>query len=139
MSKLFKDFCEFKLNEETVEGYEYHFTFDGDEYTIKQGTKDKTIFGIRKKDSKDWLVMTKGKFFDAQANGMDLKEMTDFLQRGIKFFNIRGEVDVEIVKDSEWAKFFDFELKKKPGRINKKYAVLKLHVGKAACKWLARQ
>lgn len=126
-----------KINEDTIEGYEYHFTFEGDEYTIDQGEKDKTIFGIKKKNG-DWLVMTKGRLFDPAAHDKTRNEMVKFLQEGIKFFNIRNPVEVDTVKESEWAKFFDFEIRKRPGRINKKYVVLKLHCGKASAKWLSK-
>lgn len=126
-----------EVNEDTIPGYKYHFDFEGDEYTIIQGKEDKTIFGIRKKDG-EWRVMTKGRLFDPRENDMTRDEMTKFIQRGIKFFNVRNPVEIDTVKNSEWAKFFDFELKKRPGRINKKYVILKLHCGKAAAKWLAK-
>ena len=126
-----------RIDEDTVEGYKYRFTFEGKDYVIHQGTEDKTIFGIKGK-KKAWKVMTKGKLFDPASNDMDRNEMVKFLQKGIKYFNIRADVGVEEVKESEWAKYFDFEVKNKPGRINKKYVVLKLHCGKAACKWLSK-
>jgi hypothetical protein len=126
-----------RIDEETVEGYQYHFTFEGDDYTIEQGTKDKTIFGIKGKDG-DWLAMTKGHLFDPKEHDMDRDEFVKFIQRGIKYFNVRNPVEIEDVKNSEWAKFFDFELKKRPGRLKKKYVVLKMHCGKAAAKWLSR-
>lgn len=126
------------IDEGTIEGYRYRFTFDGKKYFIDQGKDDETIFGVKDKKKGGWMVMTKGNLFDPAANEMDRNSFVEFLQKGIKFFNIRGEVTPDIVKDSEWAKFFDFELKKKPGRITKKYAVLKLHCGKASAKWLSR-
>jgi hypothetical protein len=126
-----------RLDEDTIEGYNYHFDFEGDRYVIHQGKKDKTIFGIKDKKG-GWKAMTKGHLFDPGEYDMDRDEFTKFLQRGIKFFNVRNPVTVEDVEGSEWAKFFDFELKKRPGRINKKYVVLKMHCGKAAAKWLAR-
>lgn len=139
--KYVKDFNEFLnediLNEDTIEGYVYHFTYEGNDYEITQGKKDKTIFGIKKKDG-GWKAITKGHLFDPKHNDMDRNEMTKFLQKGIKFFNIRADVNVEEVRDSEWAKYFDFEIRKRPGRINKKYVILKLHCGKAQCKWLSR-
>ena len=124
------------LNEDTIEGYTYHFDYNGKTYKIHQGKEDKTIFGV-KKDGK-WKAMTKGDLFDAKKHSMTRDEMIKFLQKGIKFFNIRSQVDIDILRDSQWAKFFDFEIKKRPGRINKKYVILKLHCGKAACKWLAK-
>ena len=137
--KRFQDFLnEKKVNEDTLEGYEYRFDFEGDTYVIEQGTKDKTIFGIKGKDG-EWDVMTKGHLFDPEENGMDRNEFVEFLQKGVKYFNIRNPVEVDDVKDSDWAKFFDFEIKKRPGRINKKYVVAKLHCGKAAAKWLSRK
>lgn len=126
------------IDEGTIEGYRYRFTFDGKKYFIDQGKDDETIFGVKDKKKGGWLVMTKGNLFDPSTNEMDRNAFVDFLQKGIKFFNIRGEVTPDIVKDSEWAKFFDFELKKKPGRITKRYCVLKLHCGKASAKWLSR-
>lgn len=125
------------LTEETIEGYKYRFMYDGKKYVISQGTKDKTIFGVKGKDG-DWIVLTKGDLFDPTNHDMDRNEFVEFLQRGIKFFNIRNPVEVEDVKNSEWGKFFDFEIKKRPGRINKKYVVLKLHCGKASAKWHTR-
>ena len=126
------------IDEGTIEGYRYRFTFDGKKYFIDQGKDDETIFGVKDEKKGGWFVMTKGNLFDPTANEMDRNAFVEFLQKGIKFFNIRGEVTPDIIKDSEWAKFFDFELKKKPGRITKKYAVLKLHCGKASAKWLSR-
>ena len=125
------------LNEGTIEGYKYHFRFEGKKYTVHQGEKDKTLFGIKDKDG-EWYVATKGKVFDPKSNDMEDKEFFEFIQRGIKFFNIRNPVEVEDVKQSEWKKFFNFELKNKPGRLNKKYVVLKMHCGKAAAKWLSQ-
>ena len=134
-----EDFLNEKLiQEDTIEGYEYRFDFEEKRYIIKQGTKDKTIFGIKNKDG-GWYVLTKGHLFDPEEHGMDRNKMVEFLQKGIKYFNIRSEVDKETLEDSEWVKFFDFELKKKPGRINKKYVILKLHCGKASAKWLTRK
>ena len=121
------------INEDTVEGYEYHFTYEGNDYNISQGKKDKTIFGIKDKDK--WKVITKGKLFDPSANEMDRNEFVKFLQKGIKFFNIRSEINLDILKESDWAKFFKFEIHKRPGRINKRYVIQKLHCGKAAAKW----
>lgn len=126
-----------ELNEETVEDYQYHFRFEGKRYTIHQGEKDKTLFGIKSKDG-DWFVVTKGKLFAPDSHDKHKNEMIELIQRGIKYFNVRNPVEKEDVEESEWAKFFDFELKKKPGRINKKYVVLKLHCGKAQCKYLSR-
>jgi len=133
----YEDFLNEKLiNEDTIEGYKYRFDFEGKRYIIHQGEKDKTIFGI-KKDG-DWYVMTKGHLFDPENHDMTRNEMVEFIQKGIKYFNIRNPVEVDTVKESEWAKFFDFELKKTPGRINKKYVILKLQCGKAAAKWLSK-
>jgi hypothetical protein len=134
----FDDFLNEKLiTEETIEGYKYRFMYDDKKYLIHQGTKDKTIFGVKGKDG-DWIVLTKGDLFDPAKHDMDRNEFVEFLQRGVKYFNIRNPVEVEDVKNSEWGKFFDFELKKRPGRINKKYVVLKLHCGKASAKWHTR-
>lgn len=126
-----------ELNEKTIEGYSYRFNFEGKKYVIKQGKDDKSIFGIKGKD-KDWYVMTKGNLFDPKVYDMDRNSFVEFIQKGIKYFNVRNPVEVDDVKNSEWAKFFKYELDKKPGRINKKYVVLKLHCGKAAAKWLTR-
>ena len=126
-----------ELNEDTIEGYRYKFDFEGKTYHIDQGEDDKTIFGIKDKDG-GWKVMTKGRLFDPANHDMDRNEFLKFIQRGIKYFNIRAEVSLDEVKESEWEKFFDFEIKKKPGRISKKYVILKLHCGKAAAKWLSK-
>ena len=125
------------LNEDTIEGYKYHFTFEGTDYTIRQGKKDETIFGIKHEGK--WKVLTKGRLFDPRLHDMHKNEMTNFIQKGIKYFNIRGNVDVDTVKESQWAKFFKFEIAKKPGRINKKYVILKLHAGKASAKYWAKK
>ena len=138
-----KSFIEFlnenELNEDTVDGYKYHFTFEDKDYTIVQGKKNKTIFGI-KNDKGGWKVMTKGHLFDPKEHGHsdDPNEFFQFIQKGIKYFNVRNPIELDDVKESEWAKFFDFEIKKRPGRINKTYVVLKMHCGKAAAKWLAK-
>lgn len=140
MSKIldFEGFInENSLNEGTVEGYKYRFNFEGKKYTIHQGEKDKTLFGVKDKDG-EWYVATKGKMFDSKSNDMEDKEFLEFIQRGIKFFNIRNPVEIEDVKQSEWKKFFNFELKNKPGRLNKKYVILKLHCGKAQSKYLSQ-
>ena len=136
--KKFEDFLnEQKIEEGTIEGYKYRFTFEDKKYFIEQGKDDKSIFGIKDKDG-DWIVMTKGSLFDPAKHDMDRNAMVEFLQRGIKYFNVRNPVTLDDVRESEWKNFFDFELAKKPGRINKKYVVLKLHCGKAAAKWLTR-
>jgi hypothetical protein len=137
---LIENFSAFEdsLNEGTVEGYRYHFNFEGKKYYITQGKKNQTLFGIKDKESGKWKAMTKGDLFNPSKNDMDRKEMIEFLQRGIKYFNIRNPVEVEDVKESEWAKFFKFELDNKPGRINKKYVILKLQCGKAQAKWHTR-
>ena len=127
-----------ELNEDTIEGYRYHFDFDGKEYIIDQGKDDETIFGIKKKEGNGWLVMTKGNLFDPATNSMDRNEMVKFIQNGIKYFNVRNPVDAKDVRESEWKKFFAYELEHKPGRINKKYVILKLHAGKSAAKWLSK-
>lgn len=135
----FDDFVnENELNEATIEGYEYRFTFDGVKYKIVQGTEDKTIFGIKNKDG-EWRVLTKGKLFDPANYDMNRNEMVEFLQRGIKYFNVRNPVTLDDVRGSEWEKFFEWELANKPGRLDKKYTVMKLHCGKAAAKWLTRK
>jgi hypothetical protein len=139
----FKKYEEFvneseSLEEGTIEGYRYRFTLDGKKYFIDQGKKDKTIFGIRDKEKGGWKVMTRGHLFDPKTNDMDRNSFIEFIQQGIKFFNIRAEADASLVKDSEWAKFFKFEIKKKPGRLTKNYVIKKLQCGKAACKWLSR-
>lgn len=125
------------INEETVEGYKYRFSFEGKKYIIHQGEKDKTIFGIKDKKG-DWYVLTKGNLFSPDNNDLDKNSMVEFLQRGIKYFNVRNPVEIDDIKNSEWAKFFDYELKKKPGRLTKKYVVLKMHCGKAQCKYLSK-
>lgn len=132
----FEDFSN-ELNEETIKGYKYHFTFEDNDYTIHQGKKDKTIFGVKDKDG-GWKAMTKGKLFDSSKNDMETSEMIQFIQRGIKYFNVRNPVEQKDVRESEWSKFFRFELKHKPGRLTKKYVILKLHCGKASCKWLSK-
>lgn len=141
MSKIITNFDDFlneeHLNEDTIKGYKYHFNFEGKKYIIHQGTEDKTIFGIKDKDG-EWSVMTKGNLFDPKTNDMEEKEFFEFIQRGIKFFNVRNPVEIDDIKESEWRKFFDYELKKKPGRLNKKYVVLKMHCGKAQSKWHAK-
>ena len=134
----FSDF-ESKLNEATVKGYRYHFNFEGKKYYITQGKDDKTLFGVKDKDTGKWKVLTKGDLFDPANNDMDRKEMIEFIQRGIKYFNIRNPVEVEDVKESEWAKFFKYELDNRPGRINKKYVIMKLQCGKAQAKWHTRE
>ena len=137
---LIENFSEFEksLNEGTIDGYRYHFNFEDKKYYITQGNKDKTIFGIKDKASGKWKVLTKGDLFDPAKNDMDRNEMVEFIQRGIKYFNIRNPVEVEDVKESEWSKFFKYELDNKPGRINKKYVIQKLQCGKAAAKWHTR-
>lgn len=140
MTKL-KDYENF-LNEEellegTIEGYNYRFKFEDKKYIIRQSNKDKNMFGIKNKDG-GWFVMTNGHLFDPAHHDMDRNSMVELLQRGIKYFNVRNPVEPKDVKESEWAKFFKFELNKKPGKISKKYVVLKLHCGKAAAKWLSR-
>jgi len=145
MMNYFRKFIEFltekeetsKIVEGTIEGYKYRFTFEGKKYFIQQGTKDKSIFGIKDKDG-EWIVLTKGSLFDPNEHDMDRNSMVEFLQRGIKYFNVRNPVTLDDVRSSEWEKFFKFELNKKPGRINKRYVILKLHCGKAAAKWLTR-
>jgi hypothetical protein len=145
MMNYFRKFVEFltekaetsKIEEGTIEGYKYRFTFEDKKYFIQQGTKDKSIFGIKDKDG-DWIVLTKGSLFDPAEHDMDRNSMVEFLQRGIKYFNVRNPVTLDDVRGSEWEKFFKFELNKKPGRINKRYVILKLHCGKAAAKWLTR-
>jgi hypothetical protein len=137
--KKFDEFLnEGMIEEDTAPDYKYHFKYEGKMHYIHQGKDDESIFGIKGKDG-DWYVMTKGDLFDPAKNDMEKKEFLSFLQRGVKYFNIRGEVDINDVKDSEWAKFFKFELAKKPGRINKKYCVLKMHCGKASAKWHSRK
>lgn len=137
---LIENFSQFEksLNEGTIDGYKYHFNFEGKKYYITQGKKNKTIFGIKDKDSGKWKVLTKGDLFDPGKNGMERNEMVEFIQRGIKYFNIRNPVEIEDVKESEWSKFFKYELDNKPGRLNKKYVILKLQCGKAAAKWHTR-
>ena len=100
--------------------------------------KDKSIFGIKDKKTGGWKVMTKGKLFDPDNHDMDRNTFVEFIQKGIKFFNIRGEVDASVVRDSEWDIFFKFELEKKPGRLTKNYVIQKLQCGKAAAKWITR-
>lgn len=137
----FDDFLnENELNEGTIEGYQYKFKYEDKNYRILQGTDDKSIFGIKDKDG-EWIAMTKGKLFDPSNYDMHRNEFLEFLQRGIKYFNIRGAtaVDARTVKESEWGKFFEFELNEKPGRLKKRYVILKLHCGKAAAKWLTRK
>jgi hypothetical protein len=134
----FQTFLE-KINEATVKGYRYHFNFEGKKYYITQGKKDKTIFGIKDKSSGKWKVITKGDLFDPGKNDMEKNEMVEFIQRGIKYFNIRNPVEVEDVKESEWSKFFKYELDNRPGRINKKYVIQKLQCGKAQAKWHSRE
>ena len=82
--------------------------------------------------------MTKGKLFDPANHDMDRNSFVEFLQRGVKFFNIRDEVNASLVEESEWGKFFKFEIKKKPGRLTKRYVIQKLHCGKAAAKWMTK-
>lgn len=132
----FMDFDDF-LNENTVANYRYRFSFDGKKYFIKRGKKNKDIFGIKNDEGK-WIALTKGNLFSPKKNGMDRNSFVEHIQKGIKYFNIRNPVTVDDVKDSDWRKFFKFEIEKKPGRINKKYVILKLHAGKAAAKWLSR-
>ena len=127
-----------ELNEATIEGYEYKFKFEGRDYIIKQGVDDKSIFGVKNKDG-DWIAMTKGDLFDPKHSDMHRNEFIKFIQRGIKYFNVRNPVEVIDVKNSEWSKFFAYELAHKPGRLKKRYVVIKLHCGKAACKWLTRK
>lgn len=127
-----------EINEDTVEGYEYHFNFEGKKYHIRQGKKDESIFGIKTKDGK-WFCLTKGNLFNPEDKKMDLNEFIKFLQRGIKYFNVRNPVELEDVKNSEWSQYFDYEIKHRPGRITKKYVVLKMHCGKASAKWHARK
>jgi hypothetical protein len=139
----FKNFDDFvneseAVEEGTIEGYRYRFTLDGKKYFIDQGKKDKSIFGIKDKKTGGWKVMTKGKLFDPDNHDMDRNTFVEFIQKGIKFFNIRGEVDASVVRDSEWDIFFKFELEKKPGRLTKNYVIQKLQCGKAAAKWITR-
>jgi hypothetical protein len=140
MTKIlnFDEFLKESLNEETVEDYRYRFRFEGKKYFIDQGTKDESIFGVKGKDG-EWKVLTKGSLFDPKKNDMEKDEFVEFIQRGIKYFNVRNPVEVEDVKESEWKKFFKYELDNRPGRINKKYVILKLHCGKASAKWHSRK
>ena len=126
------------VNEATIEGYKYKFKFEGKDYIIEQGTEDESIFGVKDKDG-EWTAMTKGNLFDPENYEMNRNEFLEFLQRGIKYFNVRNPVEISDVRDSEWAKFFKFELKDKPGRLKKRYVIIKLHCGKAACKWITRE
>ena len=126
-----------EIFEGTITGYKYRFNFEDKKFLIHQGKKDKSIFGIKGKDD-EWIVLTKGHLFTPSHYDMNRNEMVEFLQKGIKYFNVRNPVTPDDVKSSEWSKFFRFELEKKPGRLTKRYVVFKLHCGKAAAKWLTR-
>lgn len=141
MDNKFLDYNDFlnenDLNEGTIEGYKYKFKYSGKDYVIEQGHDDKSIFGVKDSDG-EWIALTKGNLFDPENYDMDRNTFLEFLQKGIKYFNVRNPVDLNDVKESEWAKFFEYEIKEKPGRLKKKYVVIKLHCGKAAAKWLTR-
>jgi hypothetical protein len=118
---------------ESVNEAKYHFSFDNKRYTIHQAKTNPSKFGIKDKDG-DWEVYVRNEVFDPENHEMKPKEFLDWVQRGIKHFNILGEVSRKEIAESEWKPLFSYELKhNKP--INKRYAILKLQCGKRNAKW----
>ena len=119
---MFKTFAEWELNE-----VKYHFDYNHNTYTIHQAETNKSKFGIKKHGK--WVLYVRNRIFDPKRFKMEPDEFLAWVQKGIKHFNILGEVTRKDVFESEWKKLFRHELKhNKP--INKKYVVLKLHCGK---------
>lgn len=111
----------------------YNFSFDHKRYTIRQAKTNPSKFGIKDKDG-NWEVFVRNDIFDPKRFDMEDKDFLDWVQRGIKHFNILGEVTRKEVFESEWKDLFKFELKNnKP--INKRYVILKLQCGKRNAKW----
>ena len=116
-------FEEWQLNEA-----KYHFSYNHFRYTIRQSKDNPSKFGIKTKEG-DWEIFTQDHTFDAKKHDMEINEFLDWIQTGIKHFNILGVVTRKEIAESEWKSFFRYELKhNKP--INKRYAVLKLQCGK---------
>jgi hypothetical protein len=126
--KLFENYIEDELNERL----KYHFSLDDVRYTIFQAKTNDTKFGT-KKDG-DWDIYVKGDSFNPYVHDMEPKEFLKFLQRGIKYFNIRQDITHKDVADSEWKQFFKHELKHNEP-LNKRIVIVKLHCGKANAKW----
>lgn len=117
----------FKEWEQLDEAAKYHFDFDHETYTIHQSKKDPSKFGI-KRDGK-WHITARGRMFDPKRFNMKPREFIAFVQRGIKYFYIRAEVNRKDVFESEWRPLFKYELKNN-STINKKNVILKLQCGK---------
>ena len=127
--QLFEDW---KINEDLFES-KFHFNFDHKRYTIHQARTNPSKFGIKDKDG-NWEIFVRNDIFDPKKFGMKSKDFLDWVQRGIKHFNILGEVTRNEVSDSEWKQLFNFELKhNKP--INKKICILKMQCIKRNVKW----
>ena len=126
--KLFEEWSNEELNET-----KYHFHFDNKRYTIHQARTNPSKFGIKTKDG-EWEVFVRNEVFDPEHHEMKPKEFLDWVQRGIKHFNILGEVTRKEVFDSEWKSLFRYELKHHR-MINKRYVILKLQCGKRNAKW----
>jgi hypothetical protein len=111
----------------------YNFSFDHKRYTIHQAKTNPSKFGVKDKNG-NWEVYVRDDIFDPKRFDMGDDEFLEYIQRGIKHFNILGEVTRKEVTESEWKQLFRYELKHdKP--INKRYVILKLQCGKRNAKW----
>lgn len=120
-------------SEEVNESSKYHFSYNNNRYTIHQAKSNPSKFGIKDKNG-EWEVFVRNEVFDPEHHDMEPKKFLDWVQRGIKHFNILGEVTRDEVFNSEWRSLFKYELKhKKP--INKRYVILKLQCGRRNAKW----
>lgn len=120
-------------SEEVNESSKYHFSYNNNRYTIHQAKSNPSKFGIKDKNG-EWEVFVRNEVFDPEHHDMEPKEFLDWVQRGIKHFNILGKVTRDEVFNSEWRPLFKYELKhKKP--INKRYVILKLQCGRRNAKW----
>lgn len=111
----------------------YHFSYNNNRYTIHQAKTNPSKFGVKNKDG-EWEVYVRNDIFDPSRFDMEDKEFLDWIQRGIKHFNILGEVTRKEVFESEWKDLFKYELKHNEP-INKRYVILKLQCGKRNAKW----
>lgn len=124
-----KSFEEWKSLNET----NYHFSYNNHRYTIHQAKSNPSKFGIKDKDG-EWEVYVRNDIFDPSRFDMEGKDFLDWIQRGIKHFNILGEVTRKEVSESEWKPLFKYELKHNEP-INKRYVILKLQCGRRNAKW----